>query len=233
VLVNYAQADVGFLDAFSSRPGETLGSAISMTTITFEKWRPRFENILAVRTPAWTALQTCREYFKRPASTLPEGLICMLGEDWTNDIHNSVLKLIYRLTLPRVQFVKSKQKRDAYTRKALRELTTQAEHFVTNLKKMAQFEGTPGRVFVSCNHSHFIRLDLSPVLAAYQSVAEISSYFLALLEKPTYEREPDILGIGIGSSGFLDFFEVAERENLELVRLAMLAHGYPKGPAHK
>jgi hypothetical protein len=200
-----------------------------MTTISFETWRKRFENGITRRSPAWTAIQRCTEYAGQPASQLPEWLLFWLSEDpgWANDIHTSILRLIYNITITPPPITRSKQKRDAYTRKTLHDLTKQAESFVQHLKYTAEEDGTAERVMVTPDHDLFTAVNLSPVLAAYENAAAASRYFLNVLERIPYSRKPDVLRPCIALMGILsNKFEVPEAQALELGRLAMLAHGY-------
>lgn len=146
---------------------------------------------------------------------------------WSNDVHTSVLRWIYKVTTTTTPVLHSKQKRDAYTRKALKDLTTKAESFVKNLKQCSQSDGTGERIMVTPEHDDFLALNLAPLLAEYEKVASASRYFLDLLQRRPYSRKADVLHPGVVLMGILQStFEVPERQALELGRLAMLAHGH-------
>ena len=200
-----------------------------METASFEIWRKRFENRLLHGSDAWIALKTCTDFASQPVSKLPAWFVFALSEEprWPDDVHTSVLKWIYRATTTMPPVLRSKQKRDAYTRKALKDLTTKAESFVKNLKQSAQQDGTGERIMVTPDHADFLAIDLAGLLAEYEKVAADSRYFLDLLQRKPYSRKPDVLHPGVVLMGILDSeFGVPERQALELGRLAMLAHGH-------
>jgi len=120
-----------------------------------------------------------------------------------------------------------KVKRDAYTRKALHDLTAKAESFVKNLKDIAQEDRTGEKVWITPDHNNIMRIELSPLLLAYQDAAATSRYFLEVLDKMPFSRKPNVLDLCLGLAGMLENkFGVPESQALELSRLAMLAHGH-------
>jgi hypothetical protein len=200
-----------------------------METASFEVWRKRFDNRLLRGSDAWTALKACTDFASKPVSQLPEWFVFALREQpgWSNDVHTSVLRWIYNVTTTTTPVLHSKQKRDAYTRKALKDLTTKAESFVKNLKKSAQQDRSGERIMVTPDHGDFLAVNLAPLLAEYEKVATASRYFLDLLQRRPYSRKLDILNPGVVLMGILEStFGVLERQALELGRLAMLAHGH-------
>jgi hypothetical protein len=145
---------------------------------------------------------------------------------WSNDVHTSVLRWIYKVTTT-TPVLHSKQKRDAYTRKALKDLTTKAESFVKTVKQSAEQDRTGERVMVTPDHGDYLAVNLAPLLAEYEKVATASRYFLDLLQRRPYSRKSDVLHPGVVLMGILEStFGVPERQALELSRLAMLAHGH-------
>jgi len=202
-----------------------------MTTMSFEKWRAKFELAIRRKTPEGIALQKCTEYLRRPASQLPEWLRYLLSEDpgWPDDVHVAFLRLMYNMTLTTQPLRPFKEQEDAYARKALRDLTAQAESFVQHLKKTAQKDATAERVMITPDHHLFMALNLAPLLAAYQNAATLSRYFLDLLERPAYFRKPDVIDTSVGLLALLvDTIKVPEHQALELIYLALLAQGHPK-----
>ena len=200
-----------------------------MTTISFETWRSNFERAMRPGRPGSIALQKCIEYFRQPASRLPEWLKLLLGENpgWADDVRTSVLRLMYNMTVAAPPMRRHKKKEDAYARKALRNLTTQAESFVQHLKDTAQKDGTGERVMVAPDHHLFNTINLAPLAAVYQNAASVSRYFLELLERPPYSRKPDSIDACTGLIALLvDTIKVTERQALELAQFAMLAHGH-------
>jgi len=194
-----------------------------MVTLAFEDWKEKFERV-AVGTPPWNALKTLIVHLeslkKSKSGSKPEWLNLLdLGEDqgWSGGTREYALQLIYRLTLPRSYLDERKLKQDAYTRRALDKLATQAEAFVAHLQK--------NTVMVSTNTKEQYLVNLTPLLNAYKSAAEASRYFLSLLEKP-YARKPDLFDQFLGFVGIADRLKVPERQILELLRFALLTHGY-------
>jgi hypothetical protein len=188
-----------------------------MTTVTFETWRERFEKSIGGRTREWTAFHTYMGFLEQQFSGKPQ---------WARfDVRRVALLLIYASTGPAPRLDEQKRKRDAYIRKALRGITIQVESFVSNLRNTAQFH--KGRVIVR-GDSHALGIDLSSLLNQYQCVVESSRSYLSFLEW-RWVRRPNILDQGIGLSLTLTKeCRVQERPALALVRLALLAHGYPE-----
>lgn len=224
-MVNYAQADVGFLDAFSSRrPGKMLGSGITpMTTITFEEWRRRFEKILLARTEAWTALRTYIGFLEQR----PSRWLRWMGQENPSraDVRTGALRLIYGHTLPLLQLNEQKRKSNAYTRKALRDSIKQAESVISCLQNTT-FNGLPG-VFVP-GDILAPKIDLFPLLDKYQSMVECATGFLALFDWQCAHKS-NVLDQAVSLTIVLERdCKLQERQALALVRLALLAHGYPE-----
>ena len=194
-----------------------------LVTLAFEDWKKKFERI-GVDTPPWKAFQKLVEQLGRlkesESGSKPEWLNLLdLGEDrdWSDGATEYALQLIYRLTLPPVHLDERKLKQDAYTRRALDRLATQAESFVTHLQKTT--------VMVSANMKQQYLLNLTPLLLAYKNAAQASRLFLSLLERP-YARKPDVFDQFLGFVGVADRLKVPERQVLELLRFALLTHGY-------
>jgi hypothetical protein len=194
-----------------------------MVTLAFEDWKKKFERV-AVGTPPWNALQTLVERIgslkESESGSKPELLSLLdLGEDqgWSRGTREYTLQLIYRLTLPRSYLNERKLKEDAYTRRALDRLATQAEKFVEHLQKST--------VMVSTNTKEQYLVNLTPLLNAYKSAAEASRYFLSFLDQP-YARKPNVFDQCLGFVGIADRLKVPERQILELLRFALLTHGY-------
>ena len=104
-----------------------------MESVSFEIWRKRFDDRLLHGSDAWAAVKTCTDFASQPISQLPAWLVFGLSEEpgWPDDVRTSVLRLIYNVTTTMPPVLASKQKRDAYTRKALKDLTTKRK---TSLK---------------------------------------------------------------------------------------------------
>jgi hypothetical protein len=194
-----------------------------MVTLAFEDWKKKFERV-GVETPPWKALQTLVEHLgslkQSESGSKPQWLNLLdLGEDrgWSGGTTEYALQLIYRLTLPPVYLDERKLKQDAYTRRALDRLATEAESFVAHLQKTT--------VMVSTNTKQQYLVNLTPLLHAYKSAAEASRYFLSLLERP-HARKPDVFDQFLGFVGVADRLKLPERQILELLRFALLTHGY-------
>jgi len=194
-----------------------------MVNLTFADWKKKFERV-RVDSPAWKALQTLLEHLGRfkesESGSKPEWLNMLdLGEDrgWSDGTREYALQLIFRLTLPLEHLDQRKLKEDAYTRRTLAKLATQTESFVAHLQKTT--------VMVSTNTKEQYLINLSPVLDAYRSAAEASRYFLLLLERP-YARKPDLFDKCLGFVSVADRLKVPEQQILELLRFALLTHGY-------
>ncbi len=202
-----------------------------MPNITFEEWRDLFERSIKVGTPAWTALQTYNHFLEQPPSKLPPWLTRALEDQrlWTNELRICALRLIYAFTFPQTELNQQKQKRDAYTRKTLRDLATRIESFVSHLSNTMMSDLTPGKVIVIGNRDCFPVIDLTRLLDEFQNVATSSRWYPSMLERPG-AREPDVLDRSMGLVIVLeDDCKIPERQTLELVRLALLAHGYSDG----
>jgi hypothetical protein len=194
-----------------------------VTTLSFESWRRKFEQIRRGK-PAWNAFQAMVDHLTKlkesESGDKPQWLRTFDADrdlDWSVDARAYVLRRIYMLTLPPPTYSESKLKQDAYTRRALAKLTKEAESFVTHLQKTS--------VWVTNNARERYEIDLSPVLQAYKTAAGYSGEFLRLLEMP-YTRKPAFFEGFLGFVSFLDWFAVPERESLELLRFALLTHGY-------
>jgi hypothetical protein len=201
----------------------TLGREDLMVILAFEDWKKKFER-MSVDTPPWKALQTLAEHLRSlkdsESGSKPKWLNLLdLGEDrgWSNGATEYALQLIYRLTLPPVHLDERKLKQDAYTRRALDRLTTQAESFIAHLQKTT--------VMVSTNTKQQYLINLTPLMHAYKRAAEASRYFLSLLERP-YARKPDVFDQFLGFVGVADRLKLPELQILELLRFALLTHGY-------
>ena len=189
----------------------------------FDAWRDRLEKNVKVRTHAWEALQSFVNHLKRIKASgsglKPPMLQALdLGEDlsWADDVKSYTLKLIYRLTLPPAYADQAKLEADAVTRKALDALATQAENFVMRLKKKGVLITTksPG----ACIH-------LTPLLEVYETAAKRSRQFLHLLDV-RYVQRPKTWEHCLPVINLAGQLKISERQTLELIRLALLAHGY-------
>jgi hypothetical protein len=210
------------LALFSSQQ-ENLSLDHSMTTITFEKWRERFEKSIVGGTLEWEALQQFRGYLKQHASKLQGWLP---ENPSPADVRLCSLQLIFCYSHSTPQINNERKKRDARTRKALRDFKMQAEKFVSHLRKMTQLNGTPGTLLVSPNHEFWPVIDLSPLLRECESVVESSGDFLSMLEW-RFVRKPDVVDQGIGLVYVLkEQCKIHELQAIELTRCALLAHGH-------
>jgi hypothetical protein len=141
------------------------------------------------------------------------------------DVRTDALRSIYEDTLPLPQLSEQKRKSEAYTRKALRDSIKQAENVISCLEN-STFNGLPG-VFVPADVL-VPKIDVFPLREKYQEMVECATGFLALFDWRSAHK-PNILDQAVSLTIVLERdCKLQERQALALVRLALLAHGYPE-----
>jgi hypothetical protein len=188
-----------------------------MTTITFEQWRPRFEKSLVARTTAWNSLQTYVGFLKE--HPLPRPPL-----ETRTDVRTDALRSIYELTCPAPEQSNQKRIRDAHIRHNLRKLTTLAETLISDLQD-ARVEQR--WIFVTNDNQDYM-VDLAPLQAEFQDVVRSSRRVLSHLEwRGHLKRKSQDIGFHLAL--ILERkCNLRQRDAFPLIRLALLAHGYPE-----
>jgi hypothetical protein len=180
---------------------------LSWTDIEFKNWTERFDSLLISRTPAWRGLQkliACNsDVFLDPLySAIPDRRI-------------SCLFLIYDMTSI-IDMPSSVIKSDERSRKRLERITADIESYVAYLRKV-------GPLILSTDG--LIPMEMTPVLRAFESAAEVSRSFLTCLQR-RYARFGDRVDFCLHFLNILNNNGIPEKEAYGLTQIAMEAHGY-------